>query len=111
MSFELAHGDGETLANFKRQLIMAGQSYDHLPEKPTLLIGLDTYLRDFYRLCTCRPSNGFDVSPIAWLDIRQYAIINEYDTFTTYFLHKVVSELDPVFMRHITDELKAHKKK
>lgn len=89
---------------------MAGQSYDHLPIKPTLMTGLDIYLRDFYRLCTCRPSGGFGVSPISWLDIRQYAMINEYSAFDTYFLHRVVSELDPIVMRHISDELKANKK-
>ena len=89
---------------------MSGQSHDHLPVKPTLMTGLDMYLRDFYRLCTARPSNGFGVSPLSWLDVRQYAIINDYDPFTTDFLHRVVSELDPIVMRHISNELKARQK-
>lgn len=90
---------------------MAGQSTDHLPVKPVLMYGLDNVLRDFYRLCTCRRSSGFGVSPISWLDVRQYAMINEYNEFSTYFLHKAISELDPVFMEHLSNELKARTKR
>lgn len=85
---------------------MAGQSTDHLPSAPQRRPSLTTYLSDFYNLSTTRPS-GFGVGVISWLAVEQYAAAQRYDEFQCYFLHKLVSALDPIYVEHRNNELKS----
>lgn len=96
--------------SFRRQLIAAGQFEDaaDIPEKPTLQTGLDFYYDAFFHLSTTRQT-GFGVSMISWLHIQQYAMLSELDTMGTYFLHRVVERLDPIFVEHVSSESKANK--
>lgn len=99
-------------ASFKRQLEMAGQ-YEAAAEiklKPTLLSGLDFYYTAFFDLSTTR-STGFGVSLISWLNVRQYAVLHELDTMSTYFLHRAVKAMDSIYVEHWNSEHKRHQKR
>lgn len=97
-------------ASFKRQLEAAGQheAAAAIRTKPDLLSGLDFYYTAFFDLSSTRNS-GFGVSLISWLNVRQYAMLNDLDTMTTYFLHRVIKTLDPIYVEHYNNELKRSK--
>ena len=91
--------------SFRRQLEAAGQLDDMaaIPERPQLMTGLDFYYDAFFQLGTTRQI-GFGVSFISWLNIQQFAMMCELDTIQTYFLHRVVATLDPIYVEHVSRE-------
>lgn len=98
--------------SFRRQLEAAGQlsDMDIIPERPQLMAGLDYYYDAFFQLSTTRQV-GFGVSLISWLNIQQYAMVCELDTMATYFLHRVVATLDPIYVEHVSRESKKSQKR
>lgn len=99
-------------ASFRRQLEMAGQLDEiaDLPTKPTLSPSLSLYYDAFFDLSTTRQT-GFGISFISWLSVRQYAQYQDFDAFSTYFLHRVVKALDPIYVEHYANESKANQKR
>lgn len=92
----------------RRALLQAGQKEeaDALPKIITLDVLCAPFLLDFNRLSTTR-AGGMGILPISWLNVEQYAHICGYDGFMTYFLHRVVESLDPIYMTHVNEKLKS----
>ena len=112
LSFSLEFEDSAQPDSFKRQLAMAGQLDDIelLPDRPALSDALHLYYDAFFDLSTTRV-NGMGVGVISWLSVRQYADYQQFDDFATYFLHRVVKALDPIFIEHMNNESKRNKKR
>lgn len=110
LRFSLKFKDSRTAKNFKRQLEMAGMSVESIPDEPMLFAGLDLYLDSFFLLSTTR-LNVMGVGAISWLSTAQYAALNNLDEFSTYFLHRVVRLLDPIYMEHLNNESKKNSKR
>ena len=81
-----------------RQCVTTGRA---LPTKianaPELLPGLELYFVAFQDLHTCR-SAGFDVGPIAWLDIDRYADQGGLDEDQRQDLHHHVRAMDNAYL-------------
>lgn len=99
-------------ASFKRQLEMAGQfeAAAEIKLKPTLLSGLDFYYTAFFDLSTTR-STGMGIGLISWLNVRQYAMLHELDTMSTYFLHRAVKAMDAIYVEHCNNEHKRNQRR
>lgn len=110
LRFSLKFKDSRTAKNFKRQLEMAGMSSAAIPDEPMLFAGLDFYFDGFFTLSTTR-INGMGVGVISWLSTAQYAMLNNLDEFSTYFLHRTVRVLDPIYVEYLNNESKRNKKR
>lgn len=86
---------------------MAGMDTSSIPDEPELMEGVAVYLEAFYDLNTTRV-NGMGVNAISWLNVRAYAEYKQFDEYQSYFLHKVVKALDPIFLEYANDP-KKHK--
>lgn len=91
---------------------MAGQLDDiHIiPDSPTLSTTLMYYYNAFFDLCTTRQV-GMGIGVISWLSVRQYAEYELLDDYATYFLHKTVKALDPIYVEHLVNESKKNQKR
>lgn len=110
LRFSLTFKDSRTSASFKRQLAMAGMDTSAIPDVPDLMFGLSTYFDAFFDLSTTRV-NGMGVGMISYLSVQQYATIRNYDEFGTYFLHRVVRTLDPIYVEYMNNESKRNQKR
>lgn len=92
------------------QLKRAGQDAGVIPDAPVLSYALSFYYDAFFDLCTTRV-NGMGIGPISVLAIDQYAYNRHYNSFQLYFLRRVIRELDPIYMEHMSSESKGNKKR
>lgn len=81
-----------------------------LPEAIELDNTLAPFYSAFFDLCTTR-INGMGIGVISWLSVRQYAMYAELDEYGTFFLHKVVKSLDPIYVEYLVNESKRNKKR
>ena len=64
------------------------------------MLGLELYYSAFLDLTTCRPS-GWDVTPIPWMSIAEYAILYEFNKEEADDLIHCIRAMDQAYMEHV----------
>lgn len=105
LRFSFQFKSAATPKNMQRQLKMAGQTVESVPDAPALSEALEMYHDAFYDLCTTR-SIGMALGPISVLSVDTYASNRQYTAFQLYFLRRVVRRLDPIFMEYSNESKK-----
>lgn len=70
---------------------------DRIANAPELEFGLDLYYDAFWDLTTGRQA-GLGASPIAYMDMRDYALAHEYDEEQIEFLFHCVRMMDNAYL-------------
>ena len=95
----MSQGPGE-----RRRIERAFRNNTPLPkviqEAPELTLGLQLYLNAWFDLNSCRDS-GWSPGPISWLDIHEYATVNEFDEDQREALHFHIPGMDTVYFEYL----------
>lgn len=104
-------GIGKHERQIARQAMLAGEPMpDSIRNAPELILGLEMYLQAFFDLDSTR-SNGESLSPISWMNIKEYATVFDLDEEQTESLFIHVRGMDISHLDRVHKQKKANSKK
>lgn len=84
----------------------AGRRVPLLDSRPDIM-GFEWLWEAFVALNSCRAA-GMTVGEIPWTAVQRYAEVARMDEEETWMLHGVIRHMDMVFLKHHSEQHKAH---